>query len=277
MSDIEIEPMETTPVAHDGQAKILAPHMVPSSRPKRAEERYPVFTGEKDSVPLNEFLDRFKSLARADDLSDDQRADKLLACCSRGAFSVLRKVITDCISPLQRIALYEKELTKSFGVSPEKAFSTLCKRGFNPEKDDIDGYANDINAHVDTAFEGWSAGRRDEIATKFFWHGLPQSLVTRQLYAMYRNTHVTGQKLTAAVDLCRGSYEMDEQPVFTTLTEQTRDTYPNYKGKGVKRKGKGKGKGKGVHRNIQTSAYRRCRCLPQEKTQMYIDGMTTLS
>jgi hypothetical protein len=70
---------------------------------------HPVFTGEKDSVPLNEFLDRFKSLARADDLSDDKRAGKLLACCSRGAFSVLRKVITDGISQQQRMALYEND------------------------------------------------------------------------------------------------------------------------------------------------------------------------
>ena len=36
---------------------------------------------------------------------------------------------------------------------------------------------------------------------------------------------MTGQQLTAAVDICRGSYERDDYPVFTTLTEHNRNQY----------------------------------------------------
>lgn len=81
--------------------------------------------------------------------------------------------------------IYRSTLQKTFGLSPEKAFSALLSRKFDVQKEDVDSFASDLVQLVSTAFPNWDTSKRDEVTVKFFWEALPNNLKnTKQLHAL---------------------------------------------------------------------------------------------
>jgi hypothetical protein len=102
------------------------------------------------------------------------------------AYNALRKLITDSHSDDAKLELFKQTLLKAFGATPEKAFAIACARSYNQSAEDVDAYATDLTQLVSAAFPHWSSIRRDELACRFFWKGLPQTPVTKQLIALFK-------------------------------------------------------------------------------------------
>ena len=183
--------------------------------------KYPVFTAGKGEMLLREFIDQFESLAKADDLSYTAKADKFVACCSMQAFNVLRKLIVDGLPQSEVYLLYVRESNKLCRIIAEKVFGALCQKSVSPEKEDINGYAKEINTLVGAAFERWSPGSRNELSV-----GFPHCHVARQLFALYKNTparvrkkkssscKTTARKFRAEKSLLRAPFARRDQFEF---------------------------------------------------------------
>ncbi len=89
-------------------------HMVPSS----TEAIGKLFTGEKGSMPINEWLDRFETLGLAQGWDTEQKANKLIAMTSMRAYTVLRKIVVDGMAPEDKLKLFKETLLKTFGATP---------------------------------------------------------------------------------------------------------------------------------------------------------------
>ena len=186
MTDMnEIEPMETEVSAGDKNSY----DMVPSSRTSTPEARIPLFSGEKGTIAINEWLHKFEAIAKANGWSIGVQKDKLPGLTTGRAFSVLQKLLTQDLGPEDILDLYRSTLQKTFGLTAEKAFQALCARTFDVSKEDIDSYASDIVNNVDTAFERWTAMSKDALSVKFFWRGLPNSSVSKQLLRRLPRLH----------------------------------------------------------------------------------------
>ena len=138
-------------------------------------------------MPVNEFLDRFAAIAAASGWTEEQKGNKLIAATSKKAYAMLRNVVIDGTSAAQRFETLKRELLKSFGLTPEKAFTALCARMYDHGREDLDAYANELAQLTNTAFPGWSPGRLDELASRFFWRGLPSTAISKNLVASIRS------------------------------------------------------------------------------------------
>ena len=218
-------------------------NMVPSSgHNSRKEHRLQYFSGEKDRAPFAEWWQRFEVLARANEWSVEEQARKLPGLTTKRAFQVLSKLLTDNMTAIDKLNLYRSTLQKTFGLTPEKAFHTLTQRKFDTSKDDVDGFASDLVHLVSTAFPEWDSNKKDSLALRFFWEGLPPTLNTKQLHALFKRD-AEASTLASALDICRDAFEIEAQ--VHAVADQA--PYRRYKGKG-------KGKGYNVQRTIHRPA-----------------------
>ena len=150
-----------------------------------------------------------------------------LANCPASQQGGLSKYFQNCWSIiLQQLEIYRSTLQKTFGLSPEKAFTALLSRKFDVQKEDVDSFASDLVQLVSTAFPNWDTTKRDEITVKFFWEALPNNLNTKQLHALFKRG-TEAKALANALDICRDAFEVE--PQVHAITE---NNYRPFRGKG---------------------------------------------
>ena len=151
---------------------------------------------------------------------------------------MLSKLLVENLQAFEQIEIYRSTLQKTFGLSPEKAFSALISRKLDINKEDVDAYASDLVQLANTVFPHWESVKKDELATRFFWEGLPNTLNTKQLHALFKRD--PGNKALAnALDICRDAFEVEAQ--VHVVSDRYNRPY----------RGKGKGKGWNVLHNIR--------------------------
>jgi transposase InsO family protein len=229
-------------------------NMVPSNT--RKDTRLPYFSGDKNTIPFAEWWIRFLAVAKANEWSVEDQARKLPGLTTKRPFEMLNKLLVSKLTAEQKLELYRSTLQKKFGLSPEKAFNSLCNKKFDLAKEDVDQYANELVHLIGIVFPKWEPEAQDTLATRFFWQGLPTSVNCHQLLQLFKRDE-DKQTLNDAVDICRDGFEAEAHVHAIQPSTYTHS-----------RPGKGRGKGKGWHihhpirrpqKNFKTHYFLRCK------------------